>query len=198
MKIKHSLHLLPLALGAALSLPALAQQQPLAPADITFEGQILDSVCTPELTGPSTSGQTVTLAAATTAELATAGATAKETPFTITVTCPTQLDGATRFWAHFEGTSVNTNGRFVAQTGSTNVSFQLLDEVGGAVVLAGGTGASGAPGPNQGTGSSLFAGSPLPISASKTYAVRYYAENGLTSADAGAVKADGTYTVYFY
>jgi len=198
MKIKHSLHLLPLALCAAISTSALAQQAPLAPADITFNGNILGSVCTPALSGPSTTGQTVTLPDATTAELATQGATAKETPFTITVTCPTQLNGATQFWAHFEGASVNTNGRFVSQINSTNVSFQLLDDVGGAVVLAGGTGASGAPGPNQGTGSSVFSSGPLPISASKTYAVRYYAEKGLTSADAGAVSADGTYTVYFY
>jgi len=198
MNIKHSLYLLPLAASVAFSTCALAQVAPLAPVDIRFEGLVTASVCTPQLSGPSVTGTTVTLDATTTAALSTQGATDKETPFTITVTCPTQLSGATQFWAHFNGASVNSNGRFVAQTGSSNVSFQLLDGPGGAVVLAGGAAAAGGPGLDQGTGSSAFSGTPPAVSASKEYAVRYYAENGLTNADAGVVAADGTYTVHFY
>jgi len=195
MKIKHSLYLLPL---VAFSTCALAQVNPLDPADIRFEGLITASVCTPALSGPSVNGTTVTLDATTTAALANQGDTDKETPFTITVTCPTLLSGATQFWAHFEGGSVNSDGRFDTEVGSDNVSFQLLNGLGGAVIVAGGSVGTAGPGANQGTGSSIFNTDSAPASAAKTYAVQYYAENGLTNADAGLVSSTGTYTVHFY
>jgi len=200
MKVKHSLYLLPLALSAAFTGSALAQRfaAPLDPVDIRFEGTITASVCTPELGGPSVTGTTVTLPPAPTEHLAKAGDVFGETPFTITVTCPTKTtndDGfPLSFAAHFEGASVNSEGRFHSQSGSTRVSFQLLDGPGGAVIVAGG--AYGDPG--QGDGSDWFSGNPPAVSASKEYAVQYYAEEGLTNLDAGTVSADGTYTVYFH
>jgi len=210
MTIQHSLCVLSLAVCAALGSSALAQQNyppgdidpipvypSIGPLDITFEGEIMASVCTPVLSGPSVKGNTVKLDPAETAELAEAGDTAKPKEFTITVTCPTLLKGPRQFWAHFEGASVNPSGRFASEVGSANVSFQLLDGLGGDVIVAGGSGGT-SPGANQGTGSSMFTGAPPPVSASKTYAVQYYAENGLTPADAGLVSANGTYTVYFY
>jgi len=211
MNIKPTLCVLSLALGAALGTGALAQNGPpevevepievlpsIGPLDITFEGEIIASACTPKLSGPSVTGNTVKLDPAETSELANTGDTAKPKEFTISVTCPTLLKGPRQFWAHFEGASVNSEGRYATEVGSKNVSFQLLDGLDGDVIVAGGSGGSFAPGPDQGTGSSVFTGAPPPVSASKTYAVQYYAEDGLTNADAGLVSSNGTYTVYFY
>jgi len=101
----------------------------------------------------------------------------------------------TKAWAHFAGPNVTGTGRIASTGGSANVSFQLLDEASGNTVITAG-GAVGGLGPvgGQGTGSSTFAGG----AASKTYRVRYYAENGLTSADVGPVSSSMTYHLYFY
>jgi len=207
MKVKHPFYLLPLAVSTMFSTCALATVQPLPPppppppldpVDIRFEGTITASVCTPELSGPSVTGTTVTLPPAPTEHLANTGDVFGETPFTITVTCPTKMtltdNMPVHFRAHFEGTSVNSEGRFETQSGSSRVSFQLLDGPGGAVIAAGGAYGD----PNQGSGSDPFSGNPPAVSASKEYAVQYYAEAGLTNLDAGTVSADGTYTVYFH
>jgi len=196
MKLKQSLYALSLAAGSVFSASALAQQYPVdpVPEDITFEGMILASVCTARVDG----GNTVTLEPVFVQELAEKDKTAKPKEFTISVDCPMNLGDADRFWAHFEAANPAPDGRFEPNVGSTNVSFQLLDSNGETVIKAGGAASAGGPGADQGTGSDVFSGNPPAVSASKKYVVRYYAEEGLTNADAGPVSADGTYTVYFY
>lgn len=103
------------------------------PNTITFMGEVSDQTCEVTINGNATN-PVVLLPTATTAELASAGATAKETTFTLGVA---GCDG-TAFTSNtvFVGNSVDANGNLtnVASSGAANVALQLLDAPGGAVI----------------------------------------------------------------
>jgi len=194
MKLKHALSLLSLATCAAISTSALAQT-----GTITVNGKVIADSCTPNITGGGTSvtgtapNFTVTLPDVSSASLSSAGATAGDTAFTLELTGCTLSAGTTQMWAFFSGGNVNpTTGRLNNTGSSLDVSFQLTNGFGGAPIIAGGS-AAGAPGAGQGSSATFSAGS-----ASKQYAVRYYANSGLPSGAAGNVSSSVTYNIQYH
>jgi len=194
MKLKTGVSLLSLAVCAAMSGAALAQS-----GTLQINGSISPVSCTPTISGPNVSGNTITLLPAFINDYPTAGATGGAQAFTFEWSgC--SIAGVTNVWVHFGagGANVDANGRIVPTNGSTNMRFELLnDGTSGTPIVAGGT--AGAQ-PNASQGSAVaFTGGPNPNwTAVKTYAVRYYANQPLTIADAGAVESSVTYNVQYY
>jgi len=194
MKLKTALSVLSLASCAAISTSAMAQS-----GTLLINGSISPVSCTPVITGPNVNGNTITLQPAFINDYATVGSTGGAEAFTFEWSgC--SIAGVTNVWVHFGagGANVDGNGRIVPTTGSQNMRFELLnDGTSGTPIVAGGT--AGAQ-PNASQGSAVaFTGGPNPNwTASKTYAVRYYANQPLTIADAGAVESSVTYNVQYY
>jgi len=194
MKLKTTLSLLSLAVCAAMSGAALAQS-----GTLQINGSISPVSCTPTISGPNVSGNTITLLPAFINDYSTVGATGGAQAFTFEWSgC--SIAGVTNVWVHFGagGTNVDGNGRIIPTNGSTNMRFELLnDGTSGTPIVAGGV--AGAQ-PNASQGSAVaFTGGPNPNwTATKTYAVRYYANQPLTIADAGAVESSVTYNVQYY
>jgi len=191
MKLKHAISLLSLAICAAASTSAFAQST----GTIEVKGFISPVSCTPNLTGGKIGGNTLTLDEVVLTDLNASGAFAKETTFAFEASnCSTV--GVDNMWVHFSGPNVDTNGRIRPTIGTQNVRFELLNGSGGSQIIAGGT-ASGAPGAGQGT-SAPFSGSNPSRSATKTYAIRYRAEQALGAADIGEVASSITYNVLYH
>jgi len=193
MKLKYSLSLLSLAACAALSTSALAQST----GTLNINGFISPVSCTPTLSGGAISGNTLTLPDAFIDTLNSSGATAGQTPFTFELSGCTTSVGINNMWVHFSGSNVDGSGRITPTSGSNNIRFELLNGPGGSVISAGGTAGATGPSASQGT-AAQFSGANPNRSASKTYAVRYYAQNALTLADVGAVSSSVTYSVQYY
>jgi len=194
MKLKHALSLLSLATCAAISTSALAQT-----GTITVNGKVIADTCTVNITGQGSSvtggfpNYTITLPDVSSASLSSAGATAGDTEFSVELSGCTLSAGTTRMWAFFSGGNVNSStGRLNNTGGTLDVSFQLTNGLGGAAIQAGGS-AAGAPGSNQGTSVAFQSGS-----ASKKYAVRYYANSALPSGAAGNVSSSVTYNIQYH
>jgi len=193
MKLKTTLSLLALASCAALSTSAMAQST----GTIELKGFISPVSCTPKLSGGSIQGNTLSLPDAVLTDLNANGAFTGQTEFKFEATGCTTV-GVDNMWVHFSGTNVDGNGRIRPTTGTQNVRFELLNGPGGAAIVAGGP-VPGvvAPGANQGT-AAAFSGSNPNRTASKTYAVRYRAEQALAAADVGAVTSSVTYNVIYH
>jgi len=196
MKLKTPLSLLALASCAAISTSALAQSS----GDLTIKGVISPVSCTPDLSGAGLSGNTLTLQDAFIDDLDAVGKTTQPTDFTFSWQgCTTSL-GVNNVWVHFHGNNVDAaSGRLKAVSGSSKVHFELLD--GTAVIKAGGAASNAAPGANQGTAAAFDPAAPATTnrSASKTYTVRYYANQALNAlSDVGAVSTSVTYTAKYY
>jgi len=194
MKLKNALSLLSLATCAAISTSAFAQS-----GTLLINGSISPVSCTPTISGPNVSGNTVTLQPAFINDYSIGGATGGAQEFTF-LWDGCSIAGVTNVWVHFGagGTNVDGNGRIMPTSGSQNMRFELLnDGASGTPIVAGGN--AGAQ-PNASQGSAVaFTGGPNPNwTATKTYAVRYYAQNALTIADAGAVASSVTYNVQYY
>jgi len=194
MKHKHTLSLLALATCVMLSSTTSAQT-----GTITVKGEIVADSCTANIVSSGGSGgsgnYTVNLDPVSYGVFTAAGVTAGEKPFTIELTGCTVSGSNTQMWAHFTGASVNADGHLA--TNSSKVSFQLTDGFGGAPIKAGGSAASTGPGADQGSGAT-FTGSNPNQTASKQYAVRYYAESALAAADAGALTSVVTYNIQYF
>jgi len=197
MKLKTTLSLLALASCAAISTSALAQST----GTLNIEGYISPVSCTPSLSGSGLSGNTLKLPDAFVDELDTAGKTTGETPFTFSWSgCTTSL-GVNNVWVHFHGTNIDGAGRLTPTSGSGKVRFELLNGSGGTPIVAGGTAGNVAPNASQGTAAAFDPPAPATTnrSASKTYAVRYYADQALNAlADMGTVTTTVTYTAKYY
>jgi len=193
MKIKHMLSLLALASCTALSAQALAQST----GTLDIKGFISPVSCTPNLTGGAISGNTLTMPDAFVDNLNAAGATTGETSFSFDLSGCTTSAGINNMWVHFSGSNVDGAGRLQPASGSANLRFELVNGPGGTPIVAGGTAGTGGPTGTQGT-AVAFSGTNPNRSASKTYAVRYYAQNALTTADIGAASTAVTYTVQYY
>jgi len=191
MKLKTSLSLLSLAICAAASTSAMAQSS----GTLNIEGFISPVSCTPQLT--ATTGNTLKLPDAVLTDLNANGAFTGQTEFKFEASGCTTV-GVDNMWVHFSGANVDANGRIRPTTGTQNVRFELLNGLGGAAIVAGGTVPGvGAPGANQGT-AAAFSGTNPNRTVSKSYAVRYRAEQALAAADVGAVTSSVTYNVIYH
>jgi len=195
MKLKTSLSLLALASCAAISTSALAQSS----GTLNINGNISLVNCTPQLSS-NVLGNTLTLDDAFIGELDAAAKTTQETAFSFELAGCTTSGSIGNMWVHFSGSNVDANGRLnlttaPSQATKNKLRFELLDGPGGAAIKAG-QAAAAQPGADQGT-AVQFTGTNPNRSASKVYAVRYYALAALDASDAGAVASSVTYTVVF-
>ncbi|MDA5483383.1 fimbrial protein, partial [Yersinia intermedia] len=146
--------------GLALSTAALANNT------IQFQGEVADQTCAITIDGTA-SAPVVLLPTVPSTSLATAGATAGQTPFTVGLTGCTASASVTAIKTVFVGNNLTTNGR-MGNTGGTAgyVSLELVDPISPTTPLdlSGQTGAAGL---------SLAANA---TAASHTFAVQYYAE----------------------
>ncbi|MEI2266795.1 fimbrial protein [Erwinia sp. CGal63] len=148
---------------------------------ITFNGEVINQTC--EVNPAGSSDFTVDLPAVATSQLATAGTTAGETPFTIDLAnCDLTKDGA---YAFFEaGGTVDENGRLINNGNATNVALELVD-VNNKVIKAGDA---------QQADSSSAAVIDANGNASLSYTARYYATGAAT---AGTVTTSVTYSIAY-
>jgi len=195
MNIERSLSLYCLLIMTMVATPALAQ------VNITVSGKINEVSCTPTLTGPRVSGNTVDLEPADLSDFPTTGSTAKPTEITFTLTGCGMSTAKNNMWVHFTSATTTSGGIMVPTSGSTGVGFEIMDvksdgSMGGRA-RTGGT-AGNQPTNNQGT-AAAFTGSFPNRDAVKKYVIRYVR---LSSAgfpvSAGDISTAATYTVKYY
>ncbi|WP_159878848.1 fimbrial protein [Aquitalea denitrificans] len=171
--------------SAALLLAGIAAQAQAADGTITFNGNVTASACTPFVAG-GTADATVKMPMVSAKSLATAGATAGATQFTIALTgCS---GAATQAAAWFEsGTNVDpATGRLINTGTATNVDVALYN-IGNNTPIAVG----------QGNGTIGSSGSAVNIAnnaATLNFNARYYAKGAAT---AGSVVATVNYTIQY-
>jgi len=194
MKLKNSLSLLALASCAAISTSALAQSS----GTIDVKGNILPVTCSPTVNGGSGGAYTVNLPDVHVGQFTGAGSTAGAVEIKFEWTgCTT--GAITNAWVHFGdgGSNVDGDGLIIPTAGSNKMRFELLDGLTGPRVRAGGTAGTTGPGLNQGTAAGFTGADPSKV-ATKTYAVRYYATQGLALSDAAPLASSVTYNAYYY
>ncbi|GGM90398.1 fimbrial protein [Shewanella xiamenensis] len=168
---------------SALVLTALFGANAHANNTITFLGEVSDQTCEVAING-ATANPTVLLPTVSTADLATAGSVAGETPFTLSVSgCTINATQALPIKTVFVGNSVTAAGNLGNTGTATNVSLQILDAVGGNAVDL--TGVATVDGLNVAAGDST---------ASHDFAVQYYAEGAAT---AGTVVSSVQYAISY-
>ena len=163
--------------GLVLSSAALADNT------IKFQGEVADQTCDISING-NASTPLILLPTVSTTSLATSGATAGQTPFTIGLTGCTASASATAIKTVFVGNNLTANGR-MDNTGTAGaVTLQLVDPAAPTVPLdlTGQTGAAGL---------SLAANA---TSASHDFAVEYYSEGTATP---GSVLGSVQYSVSY-
>ncbi|MGE6433819.1 fimbrial protein [Shewanella baltica] len=149
---------------------------------ITFQGEVSDQTCEVAING-NTGNQTVLLPTVSATALATPGATAGETSFTISVEGCSPNASALAIDTVFVGSNVTSSGN-LGNTGSAEgVSIQLLDAVAGSPVNL--TNGASVTGLNVASNE---------ISASHDFAVQYYAE---ATAVAGSVISSVQYAISY-
>ncbi|MGI2091066.1 fimbrial protein [Shewanella oncorhynchi] len=151
---------------------------------ITFLGEVSDQTCEVAING-NAANPSVLLPTVSTAQLATAGSVAGETPFTISVSgCTVNATQALPIKTVFLGNNITTAGNLGNTGTATNVALQLLDSVGGTSINL--TAGSAVEGLNVAAGAD---------SASHDFAVQYISETG--SATAGRVISSVQYAVSY-
>lgn len=161
----------------------LLSQAASAANTINFQGEVTTQTCAVSING--TTAPLILLPTVSTTSLATAGSTAGQTPFTISLTgCTAPTTTATSVKTIFVGNNLNANGRIGNIGTATLVSLQLVDPLTPTTPLDV-TGSTGA------TGLSIAVGA---TTASKNFAVRYYAEGAAT---AGTVLGSVQYSVSY-
>jgi len=183
-------------LACLLASPAIFAQT----VNITVSGEIKEVVCTPTLSGPKVTGNTIALDPADTTDFPAQGATAKDTRITFAVTNCGKTQN--NMWVHFNSTNTTTDGLMVPTTGPTDVVFEIIDVdssgTPGSRVRAGGTAAATGPSGTQGTGAALSPISTWPNrSASKSYDIRYRRVSA-TPPQGGQISTAATYSVLYY
>jgi len=208
MKPKHLLSLLALAVCAASSSAAFAQQNV---GVINFKGELTNSGCTYAMSGSDvtyavdssndTGIGTVGLPSVETSQLQVGHGALGEKSFTFNLTGCNVTAANNSMWVNFGDAdpNVDANGRVkvtLANGDTTKLSLELLDSDKVTVIVAGQP-AGAAPTPTQGT-TATFSGTNPAKDASKTYWVRYHANSNLAATDAGAFTASVSYNVYHY
>jgi major type 1 subunit fimbrin (pilin) len=151
---------------------------------ITFRGEVAEQTCSVAVNG-NASSPVVLLPTVSTADLASAGATAGQTEFTVSVSGCTANVTPQAVNTVFLPNSVTPAGNILNTGTAANVSLQLLDPA-----------APGTPFPLTGG----FAAPGLQVAANETsashnFAVRYYAENAAVGA--GSVVGAVQYSVAY-
>jgi len=164
--------------------------------NITVQGNVLDSVCTPTMSGPGVSGNTISLPNVAIGDLQTIGPTnlGLEVTF-LTTNCA--LSGSLNFmWVHFTSPQVIA-GRMVPQVGTTELHFEVqdADTLAQVLVSASGTTPPAQPGAGQGTGGAFTGAYPNRIG-EKKYVIRYYVDTPVTQV--GTLSTPATYEVKYY
>jgi len=176
----------------AAGLPGFAQ------VPFTINGEIKENVCTPILTGSDYSGSTLNLKPVDLDDLDVAGKTAGDSTLTFAFNNCKMSTSKNNMWVFFESGSVDGAGRIIPTTGTGYVRFEIRDVKSdgtmGNLVQVGGT-AGDTPTAAQGT-HAVFTGSYPSRSVSKSYIIRYYANQTVTLA--GVVSANATYTVKYF
>jgi len=169
-----------------------------AQVNFTINGEIKDVTCTPTLTGSGYSGTTLTLPSVDLADLDAPGKTAGESTINFAFSNCAMSINKSNMWVHFTSPQVDGAGRIIPTTGTVLVRFEIRDVTStgamGNPVRANGT-AGTHPTSGQGTPAALTGSYPS-RSVSKSYIVRYYANQAVTQA--GTVSASATYTVKYY
>lgn len=163
--------------GLVLSTAALADNT------IKFQGEVADQTCDISING-NASTPLILLPTVSTTALASSGATAGQTPFTIGLTGCTASASTTAIKTIFVGNNLTADGR-MGNTGSAGaVALQLVDPAAPTLPLDL-TGQTGAP------GLSLAANA---TSATYDFAVEYYSEGTATP---GSVLGSVQYSVSY-
>lgn len=162
---------------------AVVSTSAMAGNTINFQGEVADQTCVVSING-NASTPLVLLPTVPTSSLATAGVTAGQTPFTISLTGCTAPTSATAIKTVFVGNNLNSSGR-LGNTGSAgNVSLQLVDPASPTTPLD-------LTGQTGNAGLSLASGA---TTASHDFAVEYYAEDIATP---GSVLGSVQYSVSY-
>ncbi|PSB84770.1 fimbrial protein [Photobacterium damselae] len=118
-------------LGMGIATSAFAVEA--APNTINFQGEVTEQTCEVTVNG-NTADPVVLLSSVGAKDLATAGATAGETTFTLGVTgCAAGAD-ALPINTVFVGNNVDASGNLGNTGTATNVALQLLDASGGSAI----------------------------------------------------------------
>lgn len=169
---------------SALVLTALFGANAHANNTITFLGEVSDQTCEVAVNGNATN-PVVLLPTVSTADLASVGAVAGETPFTLSVSgCTVNATDALPIKTVFVANNVTASGNLVNTGTATNVALQILDSVGGTGVNL--TTVNTVDGLNVAAGAS---------SASHDFAVQYISEAG--TATAGTVVGVVQYAISY-
>lgn len=170
-------------LALVMACAAFASTSAMAGNTINFQGEVADQTCVVSING-NASTPLVLLPTVPSSSLATAGTTAGQTPFTISLTGCTASTSATAIKTVFVGNNLTSNGRMGNTGNASNVSLQLVDPATPATALDL-TGQVGNP------GLSLAANA---TSASHDFAVEYYSEGVATP---GSVLGSVQYAVSY-
>lgn len=152
---------------------------------VQFKGEVSTQTCTVNINGDEVR-PVVLLRTVAASKLATKGATAEETNFTVNVTGCTSAASDTRIKTVFAGNNATTNGNLGNTGDATKVSIQLLDSDGT-------TPLSFAAGSTTTTSAMTLATGAT--STSQELTARYYAEEaGVT---AGSVNATAQFAITY-
>jgi len=168
--------------------------------NFTIQGNVFDTVCTPTMSGPGVSGNTVTLPNVTLVDLQTPGDTIGDQEITFNATNCAMSGSTNNMWVHFTSPQVEA-GRMVPQSGITDLHFEIQDAdssgtpIGLITVSASGTTAGTQPGGGQGT-TAQFTGTYPNRVVEKKYLIRYYVHAPVSQG--GALSTPATYEVKYY
>jgi len=182
---------------ACVALSPLAQAQVI---NFTVQGNVLDTVCTPTMSGQGVSGNTVTLPNVTLVDLQTIGDTIGDREILFKATNCAMSGSTNNMWVHFTSPQVIA-GRMVPQTGITDLHFEIQDAdssgtpIGLITVSASGATAGTQPGGGQGT-TAQFTGIYPNRVVEKKYVIRYYVAAPVSQG--GALSTPATYEVKYY
>lgn len=152
---------------------------------VQFKGEVSTQTCSVNING-NEANPVVLLPTVSTSSLATAGATAGETTFTVNVTGCDVATADTAIKTEFAGNNITTNGNLGNTGDAANVSIQLVD--------------SDATTPLSFASGSVATTSAMTLatgadSTSQDLIVRYYAED--TGVTAGTVIASAQYAITY-
>jgi len=165
--------------GLLLSTSALAASD----NTINFQGEVSDETCSVAVNGNAAS-PVVLMPTVSKADLATSGATAGQTSFTVGLTgCTANATTSTKVSTVFVGNNVSSSGNLTNTGTAQNVEVQLLDPQDAVINLTSGY-----------TGSGDLTLKTGETEASATYNAQYYATGAAT---AGTVAASLQYAVTY-
>ncbi|WP_310608675.1 fimbrial protein [Buttiauxella brennerae] len=150
---------------------------------IKFQGEVADQTCTVSVNGDD-SAPLILLPTQPASALTTAGKTAGDTEFAISVSGCTASTSATAIKTVFVGNNLNSGGRMGNTGTATNVTLRLVDPATPTIPLDL-TGQVGSPGLNLAANAT---------SASHNFAVQYYSEGVATP---GSVLGSVQYAVSY-